>query len=655
MAFDQHVNFGYGTVLTAPSPANSGTGLTLQAGQGQLMPAAPFNAVVWPANAQAISTNSEIVRVAVVSGDTLTITRGPQAGDPGGTTRAIVAGDQVAAAITIKTVKDIEALAGTALQAANNLSDLANAGSARSNLGLANSATATIDTTAGDFQMNGSAAAGSTGKVADAGHIHPSDTSRLAAANNLSDVASPSLARTNLGLGAPQAVVNLGSVSGTVTCDLSQGTCFTATMTGACTFNFINWPASPALTEPLLILTENATGGWTPTITGVVWEPLGVPPAYNTAPSAVNIIPLSSPDQGAHLYGSSGSGSSLIPVAGTTNASSSPYALPAGGLAQLDLSQGSMTVKLANAPATETVQGYKIIEMPSSTTLSSALATTGAITSLAVVALPNAIPSGEQVLVQGTGATASWSQLFTLSSPAALSATAIAVTSQTPAYAFPIGSTVMPQPSLTIQTQGSDVLEIAGGAVSGVTSTPILGLTKQYLYQSAAAGGGVTGIWFTQAGDNPLSQLDSRYPRFSIGSGLYTRPAWMGSGWMAENPDVVDICSEFGVITSATDNGPAINYALSTLGPLGLYAFISKPGVYPLQTTVGIGNGTINAASTWTARLKGCGLPPWTAPGSTAATAGGVSLKWTGTAAVVMTKVIGGVSGWGLENLLLRR
>ncbi len=37
---------------------------------------------------------------------------------------------------------------------------------------------ATLDTTASDIQMNGTQAAGSTGKAADAGHVHPSDTSR---------------------------------------------------------------------------------------------------------------------------------------------------------------------------------------------------------------------------------------------------------------------------------------------------------------------------------------------------------------------------------------------------------------------------------------------------------------------------------------------
>ena len=43
---------------------------------------------------------------------------------------------------------------------------------------MATTSTIVVDTTASDFQMNGTAAAGSVGKIADAGHVHPTDTSR---------------------------------------------------------------------------------------------------------------------------------------------------------------------------------------------------------------------------------------------------------------------------------------------------------------------------------------------------------------------------------------------------------------------------------------------------------------------------------------------
>jgi hypothetical protein len=107
------------------------------------------------------------------------------------------------------------------------------------------------------------------------------------------------------------AVVALGTVSGTVTCDLSQGTVFTATISGDTTFQFSGWP-SGGLCEPVLYVTQDSTGGYTISVTGVTWEPNGVAPAFATAAGSVNIIPLSSPDEGTTIYGETGA------IAGTT-------------------------------------------------------------------------------------------------------------------------------------------------------------------------------------------------------------------------------------------------------------------------------------------------------------------------------------------------
>jgi hypothetical protein len=104
MPSDAHKNFAYGTVLTVPSPAASGTSLVLNTGQGALMPAVPFNATVWVSGSQAISTNAEIVRVTARSTDTLTIVRAQE----GSSARTVVAGDQFAASITAKTLTDAE-------------------------------------------------------------------------------------------------------------------------------------------------------------------------------------------------------------------------------------------------------------------------------------------------------------------------------------------------------------------------------------------------------------------------------------------------------------------------------------------------------------------------------------------------------------------
>lgn len=105
MAFDAHANLAYSTVATPPAPASSGTSLVVAAGEGARFPAAPFNAIVWPAGTIPTPANAEIVRVTARVVDTLTITRTQEATSA----RAVLAGDQIAAAFTAKLLTDIEA------------------------------------------------------------------------------------------------------------------------------------------------------------------------------------------------------------------------------------------------------------------------------------------------------------------------------------------------------------------------------------------------------------------------------------------------------------------------------------------------------------------------------------------------------------------
>lgn len=111
MSFDGHKNFSYSTVATAPSPASSGTSLTVASGDGSKFPAVPFNATVWPASTQPTTANAEIVRVTAISTDTLTITRAQESTSA----RSIIVGDQIAATITSKVITDIEAATITKL------------------------------------------------------------------------------------------------------------------------------------------------------------------------------------------------------------------------------------------------------------------------------------------------------------------------------------------------------------------------------------------------------------------------------------------------------------------------------------------------------------------------------------------------------------
>jgi len=85
------------------------------------------------------------------------------------------------------------------LVSANNLSDVGNTTTARTNLGLATGATAAIDTTASDIAALGTQAAGATGKLADAGHVHQMP--------RLDQVATPTAA---VGLGS-QKVTSLAN------------------------------------------------------------------------------------------------------------------------------------------------------------------------------------------------------------------------------------------------------------------------------------------------------------------------------------------------------------------------------------------------------------------------------------------------------------
>jgi len=115
MAFDGHKNFSVSLVAVAPSPATSGTSLTVTSGEGALFPAAPFNVTLAPPSGLPTAANAEIVRVTARTGDVFTLARAQE----GSTARAIQVGDLIAATVTAKTVTDLETQA--ALLAANNV------------------------------------------------------------------------------------------------------------------------------------------------------------------------------------------------------------------------------------------------------------------------------------------------------------------------------------------------------------------------------------------------------------------------------------------------------------------------------------------------------------------------------------------------------
>ena len=102
---DDHANFAYSTLANAPGSAGTSFQVASSADAGQF-PAVPFNATVWPAGAQPIRTNAEIVTVTVYDSNvTFTVTRTQESS----TNQDIsTTGWQFAATITKKTVTDIE-------------------------------------------------------------------------------------------------------------------------------------------------------------------------------------------------------------------------------------------------------------------------------------------------------------------------------------------------------------------------------------------------------------------------------------------------------------------------------------------------------------------------------------------------------------------
>ena len=68
-------DFATGIVATAPSPAISGTSLTLQVGEGARMPAVPFTVTAHPASEMPTLDNAEKLLVTDITGDVLTIVR----------------------------------------------------------------------------------------------------------------------------------------------------------------------------------------------------------------------------------------------------------------------------------------------------------------------------------------------------------------------------------------------------------------------------------------------------------------------------------------------------------------------------------------------------------------------------------------------------
>lgn len=107
--FDPHLNFALAAVAVAPSPATSGSTLTVTTNLGAIFPnpvsAGSYNCTVFPTDSVPTTANAEVVRVTARAGDTFTILRAQE----GSSARAIQVGDVIFLSITSKVIQDVEA------------------------------------------------------------------------------------------------------------------------------------------------------------------------------------------------------------------------------------------------------------------------------------------------------------------------------------------------------------------------------------------------------------------------------------------------------------------------------------------------------------------------------------------------------------------
>lgn len=104
MSFDAHTNFGYSKISAVDGPADESSRLAVRPGEGDRFPEPPFNATIWQDRSMPEPGNSTIVRVTDITNDVFTFVRNQEDSE----NREILVGDQIAATITRKTLRDIE-------------------------------------------------------------------------------------------------------------------------------------------------------------------------------------------------------------------------------------------------------------------------------------------------------------------------------------------------------------------------------------------------------------------------------------------------------------------------------------------------------------------------------------------------------------------
>ena len=210
-------NLGLGNVATLSTGVSNGnvivadsTGLPAIDGSQLTGITATDSTKLAIANNLSDLNNATTARTNLGLGNVATLTTGVANGN------VIVADSTGLPAIDGSQLTGVTGTDSTKLAIANNLSDLNNAGTARTNLGLGNVATLTTGVANGNVIV-----ADSTGLPAIDGsqltNITATDSTKLAIANNLSDLNNATTARTNLGLATVASTGAYSDLSGSPT------------------------------------------------------------------------------------------------------------------------------------------------------------------------------------------------------------------------------------------------------------------------------------------------------------------------------------------------------------------------------------------------------------------------------------------------------
>ena len=277
------------------SIALSGTSSNLQTSDGALSdghykaliltgsPSGTHTITVLPNDAQKIyfvnNTTSQSVIFDQGSGSNVTV--------PANTSDIIYCDGGGAAGAVVSLIDDVD-LTGY-MQSANNLSDVTNAATALTNLG--------VNATAAELNKL-------SGATVTTAEINYNDITTLGTSEASKVVTADANTVTTFAGGANGNSTSISSSGGTTTLNCRLGNDFTTTLSEITTFDFTNPPASGRdFTFSLKIVQDSSGSGYSVTWPGSVKWPSGTTPSITNTADAVDIFMFYTNDGGSNFYG----------------------------------------------------------------------------------------------------------------------------------------------------------------------------------------------------------------------------------------------------------------------------------------------------------------------------------------------------------------